>query len=218
MIYVSVQLEITKTIPFSSKECITKENTMKIKMLKAALVGLVLSVSSFANAGLITETTEQTVNFQDFSFNWGVADWLTSTSATLTIEIQGDLGYFDASIGESFELILESFNLGTHGLFNSGLNGWTELTPNAGIDAWHVTRDFSLTSTQMASLLNDNLFQLDINLNQGVHVSFGILNNINPFVKASLRYSTGTSVPEPTTLAIFALGIMGLASRRFKKQ
>jgi hypothetical protein len=26
------------------------------------------------------------------------------------------------------------------------------------------------------------------------------------------------SVPEPTTLAIFALGIMGLASRRFKKQ
>ncbi|WP_299084424.1 PEP-CTERM sorting domain-containing protein [uncultured Paraglaciecola sp.] len=27
-----------------------------------------------------------------------------------------------------------------------------------------------------------------------------------------------TSVPEPSTLAIFALGIMGLASRRFKKQ
>lgn len=25
-------------------------------------------------------------------------------------------------------------------------------------------------------------------------------------------------VPEPTTLAIFALGLMGLASRRFKKQ
>jgi hypothetical protein len=27
-----------------------------------------------------------------------------------------------------------------------------------------------------------------------------------------------TSVPEPTTLAIFALGMIGLASRRFKKQ
>lgn len=27
-----------------------------------------------------------------------------------------------------------------------------------------------------------------------------------------------TEVPEPSTLAIFALGIMGLASRRFKKQ
>ena len=30
--------------------------------------------------------------------------------------------------------------------------------------------------------------------------------------------SDPTSVPEPSTLAIFALGIMGLASRRFKKQ
>jgi hypothetical protein len=27
-----------------------------------------------------------------------------------------------------------------------------------------------------------------------------------------------TSVPEPSTLAIFALGIVGLTSRRFKKQ
>ena len=30
--------------------------------------------------------------------------------------------------------------------------------------------------------------------------------------------SVATSVPEPSTFAIFALGIMGLASRRFKKQ
>lgn len=30
--------------------------------------------------------------------------------------------------------------------------------------------------------------------------------------------ASATSVPEPSTLAIFALGLMGLASRRFKKQ
>ena len=29
---------------------------------------------------------------------------------------------------------------------------------------------------------------------------------------------TATDVPEPSTLAIFALGLMGLVSRRFKKQ
>jgi hypothetical protein len=33
-----------------------------------------------------------------------------------------------------------------------------------------------------------------------------------------LRSSDITDVPEPSTLAIFALGLMGLASRRFKKQ
>lgn len=32
------------------------------------------------------------------------------------------------------------------------------------------------------------------------------------------RYESTTSVPEPSTLAIFALGLMGIASRRFKKQ
>jgi hypothetical protein len=30
--------------------------------------------------------------------------------------------------------------------------------------------------------------------------------------------STITDVPEPSTLAIFALGLIGLASHRFKKQ
>jgi len=30
--------------------------------------------------------------------------------------------------------------------------------------------------------------------------------------------ASATNVPEPSTLAIFALGMIGLASRRFKKQ
>jgi len=34
----------------------------------------------------------------------------------------------------------------------------------------------------------------------------------------TLATTTQTNVPEPSTLAIFALGMMGLASRRFKKQ
>jgi hypothetical protein len=34
----------------------------------------------------------------------------------------------------------------------------------------------------------------------------------------ALAAGVTTSVPEPSTLAIFALGIMGLASRKFKKK
>jgi hypothetical protein len=34
----------------------------------------------------------------------------------------------------------------------------------------------------------------------------------------TFTFSSATDVPEPSTLAIFALGIIGLASRRFKKQ
>ncbi len=39
-----------------------------------------------------------------------------------------------------------------------------------------------------------------------------IVNSMETFT-----FSAATSVPEPSTLAIFALGIMGLATRRFKK-
>lgn len=44
--------------------------------------------------------------------------------------------------------------------------------------------------------------------------------NASPFGAggAYLELETARQVPEPSTLAIFALGIMGLSSRRFKKQ
>ncbi|MBA6384141.1 PEP-CTERM sorting domain-containing protein [Colwellia sp. BRX10-6] len=41
-----------------------------------------------------------------------------------------------------------------------------------------------------------------------------------PFITDELAYVTSprtAEVPEPSTLAIFALGMIGLASRRFKK-
>jgi hypothetical protein len=44
------------------------------------------------------------------------------------------------------------------------------------------------------------------------------LDENSPKFMRTVATTTLTSVPEPSTLAIFALGIMGLASRRFKKQ
>ena len=42
--------------------------------------------------------------------------------------------------------------------------------------------------------------------------------NVTAAIDRTTFQENATSVPEPSTLAIFALGIMGLASRRFKKQ
>ena len=44
----------------------------------------------------------------------------------------------------------------------------------------------------------------------------GSLGTYNGF--DNLAYKTATYVPEPSTIAIFALGMIGLTSRRFKKQ
>lgn len=43
-------------------------------------------------------------------------------------------------------------------------------------------------------------------------------NESEAIISNNIRRINTISVPEPSTLAIFALGIMGLASRRFKKQ
>jgi len=40
----------------------------------------------------------------------------------------------------------------------------------------------------------------------------------NIYIASVVEYNNSVDVPEPSTLAIFALGMMGLASRRFKKQ
>jgi len=47
---------------------------------------------------------------------------------------------------------------------------------------------------------------------------FALYDTVLTSEQISAHYSAAKSVPEPSTLAIFALGLMGLASRRFKKQ
>ena len=58
---------------------------MKNKFLKGLVASFALVVSGFANAGLITltDTQEQTVDFEDFNFSFAIDDWLAGTSAEL---------------------------------------------------------------------------------------------------------------------------------------
>jgi len=53
---------------------------------------------------------------------------------------------------------------------------------------------------------------------KGQGITSNLLWNIRGEIKGIRSDNKVTSVPEPTTIAIFALGIMGLASRRMKKQ
>ena len=95
----------------------------------------------------------------------------------------------------------------------------------------YVNYEFTLgyTDTEInisingGSFINEQIFSID-NLTNSAG-SFGFYN----FSQSYVRYSGfeedactencgKVDVPEPSTLAIFALGMMGLASRRFKKQ
>ena len=173
---------------------------MKFKFLKMAFAGLVLGVSGFANAGLILEV-------------------LRVDDSTAHITGSGSIDVAD--------------------VFNAIILGGANSTGDAGVDIF--TGDLSLGHTDINYVFT--LFGTkDFLINLSSHVTFGDM--ISGFMVATLDVetwaaigSTGfvtnddstilgsytivepfSSVPEPSSLAIFALGLMGLASRRFKKK
>jgi len=221
---------------------------MNIKMLKAALAGLVLSVSGFSNATLITfndaalfEAAAGTLNTEDFSSE--AVEYSTANYSgvfggfTLTSLSNGDnngilnsliasSGAGDVSNGIGF------FGQNFYGWGNNdgGLGPQSNFSFSSSISAFgfdYFNADFSdsYNITVNGSVLNtiatnsngffgviavgENITSAIItNLTTGGYVGAAGLDNVRVSVQ----------VPEPSTLAIFALGIMGLASRRFKKQ
>jgi hypothetical protein len=210
------------------KKCITRGYKMNIKMLKAALAGLVLSVSSFANAGLIT------LDFDAFESGSSERDLYASPFITQGFQFTGNF-------------VVNDYNIVGSG--NTEYTGSAALSPYSG--ETHTLQQtngsafdlISLDFTELKSQLNNYGDLLFIgNISGGDTVSqiitpdkiFNIQNvNFSGFtnlVSVMFTINVGENlqfdnivlrtaeVPEPTTLAIFALGIMGLASRRFKKK
>jgi hypothetical protein len=192
---------------------------MNLKMLKAALTGLILSVSSFANAGLI--------NFNDLTATFYGNE---STGASLLSNMNGNTNFISYEFG-GFLVTLNapSATWGAHigdagpsGTFNwhtGGDNGnstFATLTKIGGGMFNLVDFDYSADSNftlDAAGYASSNL--------TGNGTSIANLNNVT---SVSFTASSGgfmldnlnvvSSVPEPTTLAIFGLGLLGLASRR----
>lgn len=207
---------------------------MNIKMLKAAFAGLVLSVSGFANAGLITTSTDSALNGADIlTFDSELDGLFTSRvfNGEVTISTTGS------------SLRLDSGFSGTYGMQNKsiknqqGQNYILDFSTTISAFGWDwgaadrsgwVISLFDI-NTQLISSYNipaqtSANGYADFYGATGMNISRVTMANLNSGDYAmmdNLHYVKSTSieqVPEPSTLAIFALGIMGLASRRFKKQ
>jgi hypothetical protein len=207
---------------------------MNIKMLKAAFAGLVLSVSGFASAGLmefippndLTGTVYTTNSNDAWAGGRGLVFEMLSNETIFSLGLYHDLTnidlFYELSQVTSLngkvttgQTVLRSGNALTT---TNGL-GWidfgiSELTLMAG-NYYHLEFSFSGAG-------NNNFFYN----NRDVAFSNGNFANIegtssgdtSNTVMPALRFNEVTSVPEPTTLAIFALGMIGLASRRYKKK
>jgi len=197
-------------------------------MLKAAVAGLVLSVSSFANAGIITlnggaafnvDTPDPTLVTLS-STNTG-----TITDLDLFIDFDaGCCGYDNTIIlthvdtGTSASIWLDSDSIGSQAFGDVRNTTFNDEASTAFVNASFDLSGFDIVpgDYQAADLLSvfdgESLFgtwQLSIQ-------NTGCCTNEGDNLMAWSVIANVSNVPEPSTLAIFALAIVGLASRKFK--
>jgi hypothetical protein len=175
---------------------------MNLKMLKMAFAGLVLSVSNLAFATIIEYnfefqldgSTYLTGNFtaEDSNFdNLIVDDELISMS--FSNDSYSTIDYsFNSIIDDNFnfDLTAEIFSIGGIS-FEEGGQRWNVGAVGFSFEAGSFCAGFHLDGNFQGC---DAIPATDI-----------------------IQIISAVSVSGPSTLAIFALGIMGLASRRFKK-
>lgn len=209
-------------------------------------MSLILSVSNFANAGLITITGyditnadisgnggwshayDGTVTLNGNSGTWGALADYTNGSGTLNDGVLGtnsiDTQLFSTNARAEITLYLDGFySIDSLKLFGNnsgnrvpggiesvlvtfgGLNDTLLSTPDGKND------DFSFGGSVLSGLTT-NFIKLS-NFPDGNCCTAYAISEIH-----IMGQRQNTVVPEPSTLTIFALGMIGLASRRFKKQ
>jgi len=154
-----------------------------------ALAGLALSVSGFANAGFILFEWDSSDNTQ--SLEWSIdTEQLPNLVNVRFVQYETVFESVGFGLPASFAGEVQSYILSEGGgVYLNGVSG--NFFDGRGLQI------FSGTTASPTFLTGT--YALNV---------FG--SNQNGTLKVS-------EVPEPTTLAIFALGVLGLASRRFKK-
>jgi len=141
-------------------------------------------------------------NSNDFLlFDWKQGNQGTAQSGFTLSKITGADVDFWGHTGTDISVLASNY---------TGNNGWADNT------VYDFSLDFTATSIKI-SIDGTNIFDVSGSFNSG---KFGFYN----YSQSHVRYTgfeeevSPSVVPEPSTLAIFALSMIGLASRRFKKK
>ena len=200
---------------------------MKFKLLKAAFAGLVMSVSSFANASLITldfdafESNSSSYTYyaspfisQGFQFtgNFVVNDYLIHgsgsteyTGSAALVAFGNETHTLQQTNGSAFDLISLDFSETKQNLDNSDTLTFIGNIFGGGTVSQIITPDkiFNIQNVNFSGFTN--LASVVFTIDSGEALQFD-----NIVIRTA-------EVPEPSTLAILALGLIGLGARRFKK-
>ena len=168
---------------------------MTFKFLKAGLVSLLISVSGFANADIIL-------------FEWDSTDGDKNLVWTLDTGQVPDTTEADFS---EYIVAYEYFGQGSFFGLDDGLFRFYNEIGGGGV---YLNIDELLSEDLIGEPVYTGTLASPVFV--AGYFEFGMGDSGMP--TSILTISELTEVPEPTALAILALGIIGLSSRRFKKQ
>lgn len=196
-----------------------------MNILKIVILTIIISTCSLAKAGIINGTdstfidTATGLQWMDFGVNNihtynEVSNLLTTTydgwdlaSQTQVLQMWSNLM---TPLSSNIDIPQSEYFI----RYSSFTNNYTALTAiigenNSGIALGWFEDDSGQLSYAYTN--GSNLSQV-----YGKNVNFDSYRTNRSFSFSTMLVRS-TNVPEPTTLAIFALGMIGLASRRFKK-
>lgn len=202
---------------------------MKNKLLNGLVASLALIVSGLANAGLIDfEDAWDDLGYTGQPGNYYLADGLTiggNYFGLISGVTQGDSGNFDLE-GTNSPAVLAVNTIGhtIELIFGSSTN----VSLDIGV-AFGNTSDVLVSTFLGGNLISSNTLTISDTLNGGFgtwtqqnwvgvdKIELQAIGQYRAWAIDNVQFTT-TKVPEPSTLAVFALGLMCLGSRKFKKQ
>jgi hypothetical protein len=206
-----------------------------MKFFNTALVSLILSTSFFvsnANAGIILDEDFDPITASDWTISNG-----TVVGNPVSEFFDGNALLFDGKGKRS--AATNAFDLTTGGLlsFMLKIGGSNDTVTFEDADSGEdVLVQYSTNSTSWIDLLlidTEDLLYKDTWGEVNISISGLAASNSTSFQFIQVAHSgtnwdnwaiddvtlsNNVAVPEPTTFAVFALGIAGLASRRFNKK
>ena len=215
---------------------------MKLKFLQVALASLMLSVCNLANAGLIgVDLNSDANNWASLNSNGWTLGYKFNTVAETEIsglgfwDLDGIFGDSTVTLWDSNGVVLGTLNTGSSAVESdvtgNGFGAWyfMSLSQNINLGVGTYTVGSYGTSGREASwATNIDVGTLAIaptieyvntaELSGNGYAANNYWPSYSGFFGGNIMIADTQDVPEPSTLAIFALGIMGLAARRFKKQ